>query len=140
MLAASDIEQPEGLRAHEVDAKDYDKVYAVNERGVWLSCKYALQQMMSQEPREPNARGEATRGWIINTASIYGLVAVGKVAAYIPSKFAVVGMTKQMGIDYAPDRIHVNCICPGYVRTPMLDTTINSPEVEAWVKSLHPCK
>ena len=60
------------MRVHEVDSKDYDRLYAVNERGVWLCCKYALQQMLVQEPREPNARGERTRGWIVNAASMLG--------------------------------------------------------------------
>ena len=62
-------------RAHEMDVKDYDWVYSINERGVWLCCKYALKQMLEQEPREANARGDKTRGWIINAASMMGLVA-----------------------------------------------------------------
>ena len=74
------------MRAHEVDVKDFDKTHAVNERGVWLCCKHALRQMLEQEPREPNARGERTRGWIVNAASILGLVAYPFVSCYTPGK------------------------------------------------------
>lgn len=60
------------VRCHTMETKHFDQNMAVNCRGVWLCCKYALAQMMEQEPREPNARGERTRGWIINAASITG--------------------------------------------------------------------
>lgn len=58
------------LRAHETPTEAFDEAMSINTRGVWLSCKYALQQMLAQEPREPNARGERTRGWILNAASM----------------------------------------------------------------------
>jgi NAD(P)-dependent dehydrogenase (short-subunit alcohol dehydrogenase family) len=51
--------------------EDFDATFAVNVRGVWMCCKYALQQMLKQEPRAPNARGEQTRGWIVNAASMF---------------------------------------------------------------------
>lgn len=60
------------VRCHTMETKHFDQNMAVNCRGVWLCCKYALVQMMGQEPRQPNARGERTRGWIINAASITG--------------------------------------------------------------------
>lgn len=136
-------------RAHEMDVKDYDFLYSINERGVWLCCKYALKQMLEQEPREANARGDRARGWIINAASMLGLIAGGSAVstlalvrpanviitvetapAYVPSKHAVVGMTRQMAIDYAQDRIHVNCLCPGYVDSPFLSklTYVSRPQ------------
>lgn len=84
-----------GARCHSMETEDFDRTMGVNCRGnhrlcfflvmvsqneadlacgtgVWLCCKYALKQMMEQEPREPNARGERTRGWIVNAASILG--------------------------------------------------------------------
>lgn len=61
-------------RAHEMDVKDYDLVYSINERGLWLCCKWALKQMLAQEPREANARGDRARGWIVNAASMLGLI------------------------------------------------------------------
>lgn len=60
------------VRCHTMETKDFDRNMEVNVRGVWLCCKYALKQMLEQEPREPNARGDRTRGWIINAASIAG--------------------------------------------------------------------
>lgn len=62
-------------RAHEMDVRDYDFLYSINERGVWLCCKHALKQMLEQEPREANARGDRTRGWIVNASSMLGLIA-----------------------------------------------------------------
>jgi NAD(P)-dependent dehydrogenase (short-subunit alcohol dehydrogenase family) len=52
------------LRADSFPSEDFDKTYAVNTRGVFLCCKYALKQMLRQEPREPNKRGDRTRGWM----------------------------------------------------------------------------
>jgi len=62
------------VRAHDMPTKEFDRTMAINTRGAWLCCKYALKQMLEQEPREANARGEKTRGWIVNAASILGLV------------------------------------------------------------------
>jgi NAD(P)-dependent dehydrogenase (short-subunit alcohol dehydrogenase family) len=59
-------------RCHTLATELFDQTLAVNCRGMWLCCKYALTQMMRQEPREANARGERTRGWIVNTASVVG--------------------------------------------------------------------
>lgn len=59
-------------RAHELTTDDFDLEMAINLRGTYLCCKYALGQMLEQEPREPNARGERTRGWIVNAASMLG--------------------------------------------------------------------
>lgn len=148
-------------RVHEVDVSDFDKLHAVNERGVWLCCKYALKQMLEQEPREPNRRGEKTRGWVLNAASMLGLVAYPNVSCYVPgkcndlkrslsrlgangtlcgvlAKHAVVGMTKQMAIDYAKDRIHVNCLCPGFVESPMISSITADPQVREGLAATHP--
>jgi len=80
------VETAQGFnkRAHEADVADFDKLHAVNERGVWLCCKYALKQLLDQEPREPNARGDRTRGWIVNAASILGLVGHPFTSCYVP--------------------------------------------------------
>jgi len=59
-------------RCHTLATELFDQTLAVNCRGMWLCCKYALAQMMQQEPREPNARGDRVRGWIVNTASVTG--------------------------------------------------------------------
>ncbi|KAK5124913.1 hypothetical protein LTR85_001103 [Meristemomyces frigidus] len=126
------------MRAHDIPTKDFDRTMAINTRGVWLCCKYALKQMLDQEPREANARGERTRGWIVNAASMLGTIGVPNAPCYVPSKHAVVGMTKQMAIDYAKDRIHVNALCPGFVKSPMITTFIDEPAAHDLVASQHP--
>ena len=59
------------FRVHETTEEDWDKTLAINAKGVFLGCKYAIPQMLKQEPLQ----GEKDRGWIINTASVQGLVA-----------------------------------------------------------------
>lgn len=80
----------------------------INARGTFLGCKYGIAQMLRQ-PAQPN--GE--RGWVINIASIAGLVAFGGCPAYCSSKGAVVELTRQVAVDYGAEKIHVNAICPG---------------------------
>lgn len=70
-IAAEDP-QAEPVRCHTMETEVFDRTMTTNPRGTWLCCKYALKQMMEQEAREPNARGERVRGWIVNTASIVG--------------------------------------------------------------------
>ncbi|KAF2212244.1 hypothetical protein CERZMDRAFT_84622 [Cercospora zeae-maydis SCOH1-5] len=118
--------------------EDFDLEMAVNCRGVWLCCKYAIQQMLKQEPRAPNARGDQTRGWIVNAASIMGTVTTPGTPAYAPAKWAVVGMTKQMAAEYAQDRIHVNAVCPGFIDTPMLAKVTADQERLPYVEARHP--
>jgi NAD(P)-dependent dehydrogenase (short-subunit alcohol dehydrogenase family) len=66
------------------------------------------------------------------------IVGFANTPGYSTSKHAVVGMTKQMAIDYAQDRIHVNALCPGFVDTPMNARTLGDADVAAGLTSLHP--
>lgn len=126
---AAETSRGGGFRVHDMPTEDFDRTMAINSRGVWLSCKYALKQMLEQEPRESNARGERTRGWIVNAASMFGVVGSANTPCYTPSKHAVVGMTKQMAIDYAKDRIHVSH--PGqYLRYTRADFVRSTPCVQ----------
>ena len=109
----------EACRTHELDEEIYDKDMAVNAKGVWLGVKYAAGQMLQQEPHPPSG----DRGWIINLCSIYGLVGAATISTYCASKGAVLQTTRATALEYAVDGIHINCICPGYVHTPMLDPT-----------------
>ena len=127
---ATEVEKGLSLRIHETPTDNYDRTHAINQRAVWLGCKYAITQMLEQEPRAPNARGDRTRGWIINTASMLGLIGLAKGPCYVPCKHAVVGITRQVAIDYAKDRIHCNCLCPGFVKSAMIDTLIPTDEHE----------
>ena len=62
-------------------------------------------------------------GSIINQASVGGLVGVGGIAAYAAAKAGVIGLTRQMAVDYGPDNIRVNAVCPGTVPTPLVRST-----------------
>ena len=89
--------------------EDWDRVMAVNVKGVFLMSRLAVPLM-----------ARAGGGVIINTASVWGLVGGPRAAAYCASKGAVVLLTKAMAIDHGRDNIRVNCICPGDTDTPML--------------------
>ncbi|KAK5079256.1 hypothetical protein LTR64_002322 [Lithohypha guttulata] len=105
---------------------NFDKTMAVNCRGVYLGMKYAVTQMMKQEPLPS---GE--RGWIVNIASIGGQVGLALEPAYCASKGAVVNLTRQVAVDYAPHKIHVNAVCPGFLATAMVRPFLDNKESNA---------
>lgn len=100
---------------HEVTVEEWDRVQAVNVKGVFLCTKHAI-------PHLKRAGG----GSIVNLSSIYGLVGAPDVPPYHASKGAVRLMTKTDALIYAPDRIRVNSIHPGYIRTPMVEHHLQS--------------
>lgn len=106
------------------DVETWDATHLINARGVFLGTKYATAQMLKQAP---HASGD--RGWVINTASILGLVSNPRAPAYTASKHAVVGLTRSAALACGPHRIHVNCICPGYTTTGMTEKTFSDPEM-----------
>lgn len=122
------------LAIHETSESDWDKTMAINAKGVFLGCKYALAQMLKQDPLP----GHDDRGWIVNTASIQGLVAYHNTPAYTASKGAVTQLTKQVALDYAPLRIHCNALCPGFLRTVMTQNLQNDPEAYTTINRAHP--
>ncbi|KAK4547871.1 hypothetical protein LTR36_010590 [Oleoguttula mirabilis] len=124
--------RPHGI--HELSESDWDKTMAINAKGVFLGCKYALAQMLKQDP----IAGHQDRGWIVNTASIQGLVAYHNTPAYTASKGAVAQLTKQVALDYAPHRIHCNALCPGFLHTVMTQNLQNDPESYAVITRAHP--
>lgn len=115
-----------GVQAPPSDAADeplenFERVVAVNQRGVWASMKHELRIM----------RGQG-RGAIVNNSSLGGLVGLPQRAAYHGSKHAVLGMTKSAGVEYAPRGIRINAICPGTIDTPMVqDMLKGQPEAMA---------
>ncbi|KAH7000651.1 putative short chain type dehydrogenase [Ilyonectria destructans] len=111
----------------------WEKDLAINSTGVFLGCKYAAAQMIKQEPL---ACGD--RGWILNTASVFGLVGSSMIVGYVASKHAVMGITRVAALDCAPYRIHVNAICPGYTETTFISSLQGQPEVKASVEKQHP--
>lgn len=93
----------------ELEESDWDRVLAVNVKSIFLLSKHAIPVMAA-----------SGGGSIINVASGWGLVGGPRAAAYCASKGAVVLLTKAMAIDHGPERIRVNCVCPGDTDTPML--------------------
>ncbi|KAJ5084075.1 hypothetical protein NUU61_008654 [Penicillium alfredii] len=135
--AGVNVESLEPAIIHEASEELFDKTLAINTKGVFLGSKYATAQMLKQEP---HANGD--RGWIVNVASIMGLVGLESCPGYCASKSAVVGLTRNIALDYAPHRIHCNAIAPGYTQTPMLNaaTKLIPPEALGPIHALHPFK
>ncbi len=91
--------------------EDWDQVMAVNARGVFLSARESIRQMLGQE--RPG-------GSVVINGSISGLAGIPGQAPYAPSKGAVVQLTRQLAVEYASKNVRVNCVCPGTVDTPVL--------------------
>ena|ERR1700722_1724157 len=115
---ATEVKKGLSLRIHDTPTDNYDRTHAINQPAVWLGCKYTVGQMLTQEPRASNARGDRIRGWIINTASMLGSIGLANGPCYVPVKHAVIGIARQVAIDYAKDRIQCNALCPGLLRVP----------------------
>jgi len=133
---------PRALRCHETAEDDYDRTMAVNAKGVFFGCKYALKQMLPPQDEGGGGGGQPqiyrSRGWIINTASVQGLVPFYGTPSYCASKGAVVMLTKQIALDYAPDLIHCNALCPGFLDTGMTGNLQSQPHLLEDIQKKHP--
>lgn len=115
----------------------YDFTMNVNAKGVWLGCKYAIKQFMKQEPIK-SSTGADLRGRIVNIASIGGLVGLALEPAYCASKGAVVNLTRELAIDFAPERINVNAVCPGFLATAMVRPFLENEDTNKLLHDLTP--
>lgn len=112
-----------GVRTADTSVEMFDRVCKVNEKGVFLCEKYEVKQMLTQEPLSvlpPEFDDREVRGSIVNTASVSGTSALPTLSAYNSSKHAVVVMTRVDARQFAPHKIRINSVCPGFVPTPMM--------------------
>jgi NAD(P)-dependent dehydrogenase (short-subunit alcohol dehydrogenase family) len=93
----------------DTSAQDFDRVNAINLRGIWSCMKYELLRMREQGS-----------GAIVNCSSIGGLVGIAGRGIYRGSKHGVLGLTKCAALEYASRGIHINAVCPGIIETPMV--------------------
>jgi NAD(P)-dependent dehydrogenase (short-subunit alcohol dehydrogenase family) len=112
----------------ECEEENWDRTIAINLKGVWLCMKHEIPHML-----------ERGGGAIVNCASIAGLVGFPNLPAYCASKGGIVQLTRTAALEYAQAGIRVNALCPGVIRTPMVDRITGSdPEAEAQFTAMEP--
>lgn len=127
----------------ETSLEEWNKSFAVNVTGTFLTSKYALPLMRIAAKGGPSAS-------LINFGSYDGFIADPGLAAYCATKGAVHALTKAMACDHGPDGIRVNAICPGYIDTPMLQSFFTGDgsggggktigELQQAVRDVHPMR
>lgn len=102
----------EGTMASTADCteENWDRVIAVNLKSVWLCMKHELPHMLGRKA-----------GAIVNCSSVAGLVGFPELPAYVASKHGIVGLTRAAALECATAGVRVNAVCPGVIRTPMID-------------------
>ena len=106
--------EPPSKPLHEQAVEDFDKLMAINVRGLFLCMKYEIRQMLSQGA-----------GVIVNNSSMGGLIGFPGVSPYIASKHAVMGLTRAAALDYAKQGLRINAVNPGLIATEMIDRLVN---------------
>ena len=108
--------------------EDWDRVIDVNLKGIWLCMKAEIRQMLKQGG-----------GAIVNTSSVFGMIGAPYYSAYSASKLGVSGLSKTGALEYAQEGIRINSVCPGVIRTPMIErlTAVN-PQLEAQLIAQEP--
>lgn len=112
----------------DADEDDFDRVIAVNLKGVWLGLKATIRQMIEQ----PGG------GVIVATASALSSTVLPGSAAYNASKHAVAALVKTAALEYASRGLRINAVCPGVITTPMLNKLPNAAALTENLITLHP--
>lgn len=120
--------EEEHARLADSDEALFDRMMAINVKGVWACMRAQLRVMAAQK-----------HGVIVNTASVAGLVGAPKHAIYAATKHAVVGLTKSAAAEYGKLGIRINAVCPGVIRTAMFERVVQQGLAdEQGIRRLHP--
>ncbi len=107
--------------------EEWNRVLQINLSGTFLPSQAFARRLVAA------GRG----GSIVNLASTLGLMAAPSRAAYVASKHGVVGLTKQMAMEFGPQGIRVNAVAPGVVRTPLTERYFQDPEMAETIRGIH---